>query len=479
MVAGRKSIKVAARISRQLVSQRFATTFLCLFPIPASSELSPSCQTHPDIAGCRVVLLTGGEMVVMAWNVRGLGNRVTVRALKNSMVKFKPNIVFLSETKQKKRYLEKIKMKMKMDHSFYVEPSGLAGGLSLWWTNDTQVTILKHGKHFIDAMISVNGETEWFGTFIYGPPYREEKQAFWESMTNLRSCPGDRWLVIGDTNVVASQEEKIGGAPFNPSDARHFYEFVDSLGLLELPISGGNFTWSNHRSDEDSILEKLDRALCSFEWSSLFPKAIGVLDVAMGSDHAPIIILSQGMMKKYKKEFKFESKWLLEDECTSTVQKSWDPISQPRISHRFGSKLRRTKYSLIKWSKLKSRVNNQKKQELLGKIKSLQGKHGVCPLCTTHWENALHAFRECIHVQDVLTVAGFDNCLPVGPFSTCHDWLLQVMEVLEQESFTFFVALLWSIWNRRNRWVHDSQLVHARIIVENVRTLLADFEISQ
>ncbi|KAK8544996.1 hypothetical protein V6N12_025851 [Hibiscus sabdariffa] len=298
----------------------FATTFLCLFSIPASSELSPSCQTHPDIVG-RVVLLTGGEMVVMAWNVRGLGNRVTVRALKNSMV-----------------------------------------------------TILKHGKHFIDAMISVNGETEWFGTFIYGPPYQEEKQAFWESMTNLRSCPGDRWLVIGDTNVVASQEEKIGGAPFNPSDARHFYEFVDSLGLLELPISGGNFTWSNHRSDEDSILEKLDRALCSFEWSSLFPKAIGVLDVAMGSDHAPIIILSQGMMKKYKKEFKFESKWLLEDECTSTVQKSWDPISQPRISHRFGSKLRRTKYSLIKWSKLKSRFNNQKKQELLGKIKSLQGK---------------------------------------------------------------------------------------------------------
>ncbi|KAK9020889.1 hypothetical protein V6N11_010901 [Hibiscus sabdariffa] len=211
-------------------------------------------------------------MVVMAWNVRGLGNRVTVRALKNSMVKFKPNIVFLSETKQKKRYLEKIKMKMKMDHSFYVEPSGLAGGLSLWWTNDTQVTILKHGKHFIDAMISVNGETEWFGTFIYGPPYREEKQAFWESMTNLRSCPGDRWLVIGDTNVVASQEEKIGGDTFNPSDARHFYEFVDSLGLLELPISGGNFTWSNHRSDEDSILEKLDRALCSFEWSSLSQK---------------------------------------------------------------------------------------------------------------------------------------------------------------------------------------------------------------
>ncbi|KAK8982944.1 hypothetical protein V6N11_054929 [Hibiscus sabdariffa] len=109
-------------------------------------------------------------MAILAWNVRGLGNKETIRALKNSIDKFKPDIVFLSETKQKKRYLEKIKMKMKLVHSYYVEPSGLVGGLSLWWSKDTQITILKDGKHFIDAKISVNGEAEWFGTFIYGPP---------------------------------------------------------------------------------------------------------------------------------------------------------------------------------------------------------------------------------------------------------------------------------------------------------------------
>ncbi|KAL4355323.1 hypothetical protein GQ457_06G003800 [Hibiscus cannabinus] len=114
--------------------------------------------------------------------------------------------------------------------------------------------------------------------------------------------------------------------------------------------------------------------MCSLEWSSSYPKAIGLLDAAIGSDHAPILILPQGLKKKYKKEFEFQSKWLLEEECTSIVQKSWAPISQPRNSHRFGSKLRRTKYSLIKWSKLKSQVDNHKKLELLNKIKSLQGK---------------------------------------------------------------------------------------------------------
>ncbi|KAK8476569.1 hypothetical protein V6N11_061875 [Hibiscus sabdariffa] len=211
-------------------------------------------------------------------------------------------------------------MKMKFTHCHYEDPCGLAGGLALWWSDGMQITILRSGKHFIDAMISINGETEWYGSFIYGPPYREEKQQFWEMMAKLRSGLEDCW------------------------------------------------------SDEEAILEKLDRALCSLEWSARYPKAAGVLDVAIGSDHAPIIILPQGFKKKYRRDFKFESKWLLEKGCTSTIQASWKPTSQPRPSHRFGSKLRRTKFSLIKWSKMKTRVNNQRKQELMDRIKSYQGK---------------------------------------------------------------------------------------------------------
>ncbi|KAL4279725.1 hypothetical protein GQ457_03G026420 [Hibiscus cannabinus] len=204
----------------------------------------------------------------------------------------------------------------------------------------------------------------------------KRKHELCEFMTNLRSNSCDRWFVIGDSNVVASQKEKLGGISFNPADAKHLYDFVGSSGLLELPIARGSFTWSNHWSEEKSILEKLDRALCSFEWSNLFPKSIGMLDVAIESNHTPIIILSQGTNKKYKKEFKFESKWLLEEECTSTVRNSWEPISHPRSSHRFGSELRMTKYSLIKWSKTKSRVNNKKKHYLqLSKIELSESKN--------------------------------------------------------------------------------------------------------
>ncbi|KAK8507257.1 hypothetical protein V6N12_008599 [Hibiscus sabdariffa] len=312
-------------------------------------------------------------MAILAWNVRGLGNKETVRGLKNAIQKFQPEMAFLSETKQQKRYLEKIRMKMKMEQYFYIEPNGIAGGLALWWFKNAKINILKYGKNFIDAEISVDGESKWFGTFIYGPPYKEENREFWEFMSNLRNGSDERWLVIGDSNVVSSQEEKIGGASFNPNNARSYFGFVDTQGLIDLPIAGGSFTWSNQRCEEEAILEKLDRVLCSPDWNSFFPKAVTFLDIAIGSDHSPVIVLLKGFKRKYE-DFKFESKWLLKEDCTSTVHDSWISTSQPRNSHRFGSKLRRTKFSLIRWSKLKSRINNQKKLELEKKIKSYQGK---------------------------------------------------------------------------------------------------------
>ncbi|KAK8580403.1 hypothetical protein V6N12_070680 [Hibiscus sabdariffa] len=117
-------------------------------------------------------------MSILSWNIRGLWKKESAKALRNAGVKFKPSIIFLSETKKKKRYLENIKMKMKMDNSFYVEPIGLAGGLALWWSNEVNMRVLNSGKNFIDTKISLNEGEEWFMTFIYGPPYVEEKQGF-------------------------------------------------------------------------------------------------------------------------------------------------------------------------------------------------------------------------------------------------------------------------------------------------------------
>ncbi|KAK8590127.1 hypothetical protein V6N12_024510 [Hibiscus sabdariffa] len=84
----------------------------------------------------------------------------------------------------------------------------------------------------------------------------------------------EKWCLIGDLNIVARPEEKLGGAPYDQTNARWYLDFLGTSCLMKIPMKGGLFTWSNHRSDEDAIAEKLDRALASVDWSTLFTKAI-------------------------------------------------------------------------------------------------------------------------------------------------------------------------------------------------------------
>ncbi|KAK8583790.1 hypothetical protein V6N12_068049 [Hibiscus sabdariffa] len=71
--------------------------------------------------------------------------------------------------------------------------------------------------------------------------------------------------VIGDSNMVTRPEKKLGRAIFDVSSAKWFCDFMDAYCLLELPLKGDTFTWSNHMSEDEAILEKLDRILISLE----------------------------------------------------------------------------------------------------------------------------------------------------------------------------------------------------------------------
>ncbi|GMI87168.1 hypothetical protein HRI_002386100 [Hibiscus trionum] len=114
-------------------------------------------------------------MALLAWNVRGLDNRNIVQALNGVIFKYNSCIVFLSETKQRKSYLEKLPRKNKFSKGFYVNPIRKAEGLALWLT-EVDITILNERKNLIDVSISSVGSETWLCSFIYAPPYNEEKQ---------------------------------------------------------------------------------------------------------------------------------------------------------------------------------------------------------------------------------------------------------------------------------------------------------------
>lgn len=87
-----------------------------------------------------------------------------------------------------------------------------------------------------------------------------------------------------------------------------FGEFVNRWNLIDLPLKGAKFTWSNFR--ERPTLSQFDRFLYCNEWENLFPRRVRVALPRAISDHTPIV-LESGWGFGGPSPFKFKNVWLL------------------------------------------------------------------------------------------------------------------------------------------------------------------------
>jgi endonuclease/exonuclease/phosphatase family metal-dependent hydrolase len=67
-----------------------------------------------------------------------------------------------------------------------------------------------------------------------------------------------------------------------------FNEIIGHLGLLELPLKGRSFTWSNMQ--REPLLEQLDWFFTSANWISEYPHSIVPPLAKIGSDHVPCVV---------------------------------------------------------------------------------------------------------------------------------------------------------------------------------------------
>ena len=76
------------------------------------------------------------------------------------------------------------------------------------------------------------------------------------------------WLILGDFNLLRSPADrnKPGG---DANDMLLFNEAISALGLVELPLYGKKFTWSNKQ--QPPLLERLDWFFSSLSWTNSFP----------------------------------------------------------------------------------------------------------------------------------------------------------------------------------------------------------------
>ena len=146
----------------------------------------------------------------------------------------------------------------------------------------------------------------WVFTGVYGPFTKVAKEGMWEEFGAIRGLWDDPWCLGGDFNITLFQREMSNQRRIS-STMRRFVEIVDDLGLVDLPLQGGEFTWNGGLNNQ--AWARLDRFLVSPSWLDQFS---GVTQSRLSrpiSDHFPIV-LEGGGIRRGPTPFRFENMWL-------------------------------------------------------------------------------------------------------------------------------------------------------------------------
>jgi exonuclease III len=189
---------------------------------------------------------------ILCWNIRGLNGTGKCDAIRDKIEEFGCSIVCLQETKREDFDISFIrKFAPRRFDSFDFAPSnGASGGLLLIWCSSTfQGQIIEKRVFCITARFtSLHNGDNWFLSNVYGPCVEPERSNFIHWFKSCEVTDRVDWIFLGDFNFYRSlgNRNKPGG---NLANTLVFNEAIGHLGLIELPLKGRAFTWSNMQND--------------------------------------------------------------------------------------------------------------------------------------------------------------------------------------------------------------------------------------
>jgi hypothetical protein len=92
------------------------------------------------------------------------------------------------------------------------------------------------GEFTVSAQLhATTSLAQWGLTVVYGPQGDSDKLRFLQELRNVRVCFGDRWLVVGDFNMIFQAQDK-SNANINRRLMGSFKSLIDDLKLKELRL---------------------------------------------------------------------------------------------------------------------------------------------------------------------------------------------------------------------------------------------------
>jgi endonuclease/exonuclease/phosphatase family metal-dependent hydrolase len=126
----------------------------------------------------------------------------------------------------------------------------------------------------------------------------------------------------GDFNLMRAPRDKSNDN-FNLSEATLFNNFINSLGLLVIPLLDRQFTWSNQQIPP--IMAHLDRVLVNPEWSLALPDSTLTSSARPTSDHIPLHLEVSSKAPR-STIFRFENAWLSHSSFPAIITSNWQSM---------------------------------------------------------------------------------------------------------------------------------------------------------
>ncbi|XP_059668770.1 uncharacterized protein LOC132313844 [Cornus florida] len=171
------------------------------------------------------------------------------------------------------------------------DPNGLAGGLAIFWENETPLTVMKASSFQVTCLVQGGKpDRDWCFTAIYATTKDAIRKEQWNFLRKLQTSVGSKWVLLGDFNDLLYPEVKKGGRVRHGWTLKSFKDFVADCQLHDLGFMGYPFTWCNNRDGDANVKERLDRVLATVDWRIQFSAAVVQHVHVVGSDHAVILL---------------------------------------------------------------------------------------------------------------------------------------------------------------------------------------------
>lgn len=262
----------------------------------------------------------------MSWNCRGAGSPETIRTIIQLLRRYNPSLLFLMEPRILSCRAKRIVRGSTFTNVMDVEARGFSGGLwCLWDATSLKVCLISYTAQVINICVSWLNESPVLISLVYASPTTAGRESFHEYVENMAGYIQIPWLLIGDFNQVAQQDDKRGGRLARGCGYNRMRRMIDTCCLIGVDFSGPRFTWTNGQPERFLIEQRLDQAWCNDLWQERFGSMVLQHLPRIQSDHHPLFVTidASRLSPSGPKPFKFLACWMLHKDFQKFMNDAW------------------------------------------------------------------------------------------------------------------------------------------------------------